>query len=58
MNHKENYKNLQATLATISTKGNDTLVMADCQRFLNQCIEACEKVPVGHQDVKVEKATE
>ena len=43
MNHKENYSRLLNNLSTIGTKGNDTLTMADCMRFLGQCIRECEK---------------
>lgn len=43
MDHKENYSNLLKALSTITTKGNDTLVMANCMNFLGQCIEECEQ---------------
>ena len=43
MNHKENYQKLQSTLGLISTKGNDTLIMADCLKFLEQCKQECEQ---------------
>lgn len=33
---------LQSTLSLIETKGENTLIMADCLRFLNQCIAECE----------------
>ncbi len=32
---------LHNTLSTIETKGASTLVMADCLRFLEQCINEC-----------------
>lgn len=33
--------NLHNALSTIETKGNNTLTMADCLRFLEQCINEC-----------------
>jgi hypothetical protein len=43
MNHKENYTNLLNTISGVETKGNSSIIIADCMRFLAQCIEACEK---------------
>lgn len=43
MDHKENYKRLKNTLSIIETKGNNTLIMADCLKFLEQCIRECEQ---------------
>lgn len=43
MNHKENYSNILSALSTITTKGNDTLTMANCMNFLGQCIGKCEQ---------------
>lgn len=43
MNHKENYQMMRNTLGLISTKGNDTLIMADCLKFIEQCIRGCEQ---------------
>ena len=43
MNHKENYTNLLNTLSIIETKGSNTLIMADCLKFLEQCVRECEK---------------
>lgn len=51
MNHKENYSNLLNALSTITTKGNDTLTMANCINFLGQCIRECEQA-------EAEQATE
>lgn len=34
---------LQNTLGLISTRGNDTLIMADCLKFLEQRIRECEQ---------------
>ena len=31
-------RDLHATLMNIETKGNNTIIMADCLRFLDQCI--------------------
>lgn len=36
-------KNLHQTLCLIETKGNSTIIMADCLKFLNQCIQECEQ---------------
>lgn len=43
MNHKENYQMMRNTLGLISTKGNDTLIMADCLKFIEQCIKECKQ---------------
>lgn len=43
MDHKENYNRLRNTLSMIETKGNNTLVMADCLKFLELCINECDK---------------
>ena len=33
------------TLTTVSTKGEDTITMADCLRALKQAIEELQRVP-------------
>lgn len=33
---------LKESLSHISTKGDDTLIMADCLIFLSQCIAECQ----------------
>lgn len=38
----EKLKALYSTLCLISTKGNDTLLMADCLKHLHQCIQETE----------------
>lgn len=43
MNHKENYSKLRKTLSSIETKGGNTLIMAECLRFLAHCINECEQ---------------
>lgn len=43
MDHKKNYNRLRNTLNIIETKGNNTLIMADCLKFLEQCIRGCEQ---------------
>ena len=53
MNHKENYARLLNTMATVETSGNNTIIVADCLRFLAQCINECEK-----QEVKAAEAPE
>lgn len=56
MNHKENYTKVKNTLAVIETKGNNTLIMADCLRYLEQCIQECDQVDL--EKGKFEEATE
>lgn len=54
MNHKENYAKLFNTLANVETKGTNTIIIADCMRFLEQCIRGCEQeeaVEEGEEDV-------
>ena len=53
MNHKDNYRRVQNTLGLISTKGNDTLIMADCLKFLEQCIRECEQGEANTEAVEV-----
>ena len=38
-------KNLHQTLCLVETKGNSTVIMADCLRFLEQCIQECPVEP-------------
>jgi len=33
---------IRERLSQISTKGEDTIVMADCLLFINQCIVECQ----------------
>lgn len=40
---KNKLTGLYNTMALIETKGNSTLLMADCLKFLNQCIQECEQ---------------
>ena len=54
MNHKENYANLLSTLTNVETKGNNTIIIADCMRFLGQCIRELEQEEEKH---RVEKMT-
>ena len=56
MDHKENYQRLQNTLGLISTQGNNTLIMADCLKFLEQCIRECEQAEMNTE--VIETATE
>ena len=41
MNHKENYAKLLNTLVMVETKGTNTIIVADCLKFLEQCINEC-----------------
>lgn len=49
---KEKLLQLYNTLGLIETKGNNTLIMADCLKFLEQCINEC------NENEDVEQATE
>ena len=39
---KEKLIQLQSILGLIETKGESTLIMADCLKFLRDCIQECE----------------
>ena len=39
---KERLIQLLNTMSLIETKGESTLVMADCLKFLRDCIQECE----------------
>ena len=43
MNLRENYGKLLNTLSNVETKGANTIIIADCMRFLEQCIRNCEQ---------------
>lgn len=53
---KEKLSQLYNTLALIETKGDGTLLMADCLKFLGQCINECEQHEVEMEEL--ETATE
>ena len=40
---KEKFIVISNVLSMIETKGEHTLIMADCLRFINQCIQECEE---------------
>ena len=40
---KEKFIAISNVLSMIETKGEHTLIMADCLRFINQCIQECEE---------------
>lgn len=40
---KEKFIAIHNVLSMIETKGEHTLMMADCLRYIRQCIEECEK---------------
>ena len=44
---KAKLTNLHNAMYQIETKGNNTLIMADCIKYLEQCIRECEMVPLG-----------
>ena len=35
---------LRNTMGMIETKGESTMIMAECLRFLNECIKECDEV--------------
>ena len=39
----EKLKSLYNTMCQIETKGNNTLIMSDCLKYLHQCIQECEE---------------
>lgn len=43
MDHKLNYAKLMNTLSDVETKGQSTIAVANCMKFLAQCISECEK---------------
>ena len=53
---------LRQNLSRISTKGDDTLIMADCLIFINQCIAKCQeeemKSTEHEETTELEKMTE
>ena len=40
---KNKFITIHNVLSMIETKGNQTLMMADCLRFVDQCIQECEE---------------
>lgn len=52
MDFKMELTKLYNTMGTIETKGKDTLVMADCLRFLENLIN---NIPENKEDSKIEK---
>jgi hypothetical protein len=40
---KEKLTQLYNTLCLVETKGNSTLIMADCIKFVEHCINECEE---------------
>lgn len=42
----EELQKLYNTLLTIETKGESTIIMADCLRFLDQLCHKCENIKV------------
>lgn len=50
---KEKFIAISNVLSMIETKGEYTIMMADCLRFINQCIQECEeqeKAMMSQQD--------
>ena len=41
---------LKNTLMNVETKGNSTVIMADCIRFIDQMIEADSAAPKGEEE--------
>ena len=46
MNTKEKFIRLANALSAIETKGESTLLMADCIKFCQQCVKECEQADV------------
>lgn len=40
---KDKLIQLRNTMAMIETRGESTMIMADCLKFLEQCIRECEQ---------------
>ena len=41
---KDKLIQLRNTLSMVETRGESTMIMADCVRFLNECIKECDEV--------------
>lgn len=50
-------KSLYNTLCQIETKGENTLIMGDCLKFIHQCIQECEEQEKAMADLQM-KVTE
>ena len=45
-------KTLHNTLCLVETKGNNTVIMGDCLRFLSECIQEIEQTPTEPEEIK------
>ena len=46
----DNLVRLKNTLMNVETKGTNTLIMADCIRFIDQMVEAYSVTPKGEEE--------
>lgn len=46
----ENLVRLKNTLMNVETKGNSTVIMADCIRFIDQMVEAYSAAPKREEE--------
>lgn len=46
----ENLMRLKNTLMNVETKGNNTLIMADCLRFIDQMVDTYSAAPKGEEE--------
>ena len=47
---KEKFMTIYSVLSMMETKGGQTLLMADCLRFIEQCIKECEEQEIAQQN--------
>lgn len=55
MNMKEELTKLYNTMLTIETKGNNTVIMTDCLRFVNNLIVITPELQEGQKEVSIEE---
>ena len=46
----ENLVRLKNTLMNVETKGNSTVIMADCIRFIDQMVDTYSAAPKGEEE--------
>ena len=47
---KNKFMVIHNILSMIETKGEQTLIMADCLRFVEQCIKECEEQEIAQNE--------
>ena len=50
MTTKEKFISLKNTLGLIETKGENTLIMTDCIKFISWCIQECDQQERDQQE--------